>query len=472
MNKIKYLIFFSISLLLTNCNNIVDENRDSDSVIEENVFTRVDNAEKVILGAYSRMPLGANIYAQALISDELKFGPDNNGQGKEVHSWQFTSGTGEFASIWSGAYSSILNANKVLLNFDKIQALTPEDAALKNQLRGEALALRAFNHFLLVRAFSPKYSATALGIPYVTSDDIFAQPSRPSMAETYQKIMADANDAYPLLPVQDLTNENRHRFTKAALRAMQAYISLEMGDFDGAISFADQALAFNSNLANTSANVQATWTDANKNELYFYQVNIPTSFSSAPGRLFTTNALTSGGLIYFNPGVNLFSKFSTSDYRRTRFFSGTNAAPYKTFIVNKYPGTSGNYGVNNIKIFRVADMHLVKAEAYARKSTPDLASSYASYLLVRTARNAGASTLFTSSTEAVDKILEERWKEFAWEGSRFFDVKRNGRLFTRVGVDIYPISPVATLSDVNRYTFPIPTSEIFANPNIQQNPGY
>lgn len=333
MNKIKLLIFASASLFLTNCNNLIDENLDPDSVIEENVFKTVGNAEKVVLGAYSRMPLGANIYTQALITDEVRLGPNNNGQGKEVHSWDFTSGADEFASIWYGAYRSISSANKYLLNMDDISTSTPEELALKNQLKGEALALRAFNHFLLVRGFSPKYNPSAYGVPYVTSDDIFSTPSRGTMSETYQKILADAEEAYSLLPPTIENPDNRFRFTQGAIRAMQAYIALEMNNFDGAISYADQALAFNSTLASTQPDVQAMWTDVFKKELYFYQVNVPGSASAAPGAYFTTNPIASGGLIYFNPGINLFSKFSATDYRRARYFSGSPTPPDRKSVV-------------------------------------------------------------------------------------------------------------------------------------------
>lgn len=468
INKIKLFLIGISSLSIVSCTDLVNDQLDPDGVIEENVFKTVKNSEQVVLGAYSRMPMGANIYAQALLTDELKFNQQNNGQGKEVHSWTFTSGTGEFGSVWYGAYGSISSANKLLLNFDKIQATTQADIDLKNQLRGEALALRAFNHFLLVRSFSPKYNPTALGIPYVTSDDIYAKPSRPTMQETYQAIMNDCNEAYPLLA----NTTAKNRFNQAAVRTMQAYVALEMGNFDQAITYANQALAFNSAMANSLATVQAIWTDTNTSELIFFQTSIPGSVTAAPGTYFTTNALTSGGAIYWNPSVTLYGKFTSSDFRRARYFSGTAADPYNTFIVNKYPGSTGNFGVNNVKIFRVADLYMILAEAHARKSTPDLTASFNAYAAVRTARNAGASVAFADQNDAITKILDERYKEFAWEGSRLFDLKRNGRLITRQGVDVYILNPIPTLTDVNRYTYPIPTSETQANPNIQQNPGY
>ncbi len=468
INKIKFFLIGISSLSIIGCTDLVNDQLDPDGVIEENVFKTVKNSEQVVLGAYSRMPMGANIYAQALLTDELKFNQQNNGQGKEVHSWTFTSGTGEFSSVWYGAYGSISSANKLLLNFDKIQANTQADIDLKNQLKGEALALRAFNHFLLIRSFSPKYNASALGVPYITGDDIYATPSRPTMQETYQAIMKDCNDAYPLLE----TATAKNRFNQAAVRTMQAYVALEMGSFDQAITYANQALAFNSTLANTLATVQAIWTDTNTSELIFFQTSIPGSVTASPGTYFTTNALSSGGAIYWNPSVTLYNKFTSSDFRRARYFAGTPTDPYNTFIVNKYPGVTGNFGVNNVKIFRVADLYMILAEANARKATPDLVASFNAYSTVRTARNAGTSVAFTDQNDAITKILDERYKEFAWEGSRLFDLKRNGRLITRQGVDIYILNPVPTLTDLNRYTYPIPTSETQANPNIQQNPGY
>ncbi len=469
INKIKLFLIGICSLSIVSCTDLVNDQLDPDGVIEENVFKTVKHSEEVVLGAYSRMPMGANIYAQALITDELKFGINNDGQGKEVHSWNFTSGQGEFSGLWYGAYGSISNANKLLLNFDKIQTTSQDDINLKNQLKGEALALRAFNHFLLVRAFSPKYNPTALGIPYVTTDDIYARPARPTMQETYQAIIDDCNEAYPLLA--NVTEKNR--FNQAAVRTMQAYIALEMENFDQAITYANQALAFNSTMANTLAQVQAIWTDANTSELIFFQTSVPGSVTATPGKYFTTNPIASGGKIYWSPSVTLFGKFLSSDFRRARYFSGTASAPYNTFIVNKYPGpTNANFGINNVKIFRVADLYMILAEAHARKSTPDLTASYNAYSVVRTARNAGASVAFLDQNDAITRILDERYREFAWEGSRLFDLKRNGKLITRQGVDIYPQNPVATLTDLNRYTFPIPTAEMQANPNIQQNPGY
>lgn len=468
LNKLKLFLFSVSSFVVFSCTDLVNENLDPDGVIQENVFKDVNNAEQVVLGAYSRMPLGANLYAQALISDELRFGPQNNGQGKEVHSWLFTAGQGEFSNIWYGAYGSISSANKFLLNFDKIPATNQSQSDLKNQLKGEALALRAFNHFLLVRLFSPKYNAGALGVPYVTTDDIFARPSRPTMQATYQAILDDCNAAYPLLA--NATAKNR--FNQPAVRALQAYVALEMGNFDQAITYSNQALAFNSALANSLATVQAIWTDANTTELLFFQTNIAGSASSAPGAFFTTNLLTSNGQIYFNPSVTLYNKFASTDYRRNRYFSGSAAAPFDNFIINKYPGSSGNYGINNIKVYRVADLYMILAEANARKANPDLTAAYNAYATLRTARNAGTSAQFIDQSDAISKILEERNREFAWEGSRFIDLKRNGKLVTRQGVDIYPVNPATTLSDINRYTFPIPTSETQANPNIQQNQGY
>ena len=470
INKIKFFFVGIASLGLVGCTDIVDDQLDPDGVIEENVFKTLKNSELVLLGSYSRMPLGANLYAQSLISDELKYNQQNNGQGKEVHSWTFTAQQDEFAGIWYGAYGSISNANKLLLNFDKIPANTPADVALKNQLKGEALAVRAYNHFLLVRLFSPKYQPSAMGIPYVKTDDIYERPSRPTMQETYSQIMSDCNEAYPLLA--NVPAGVKNRFNQGALRALQAYVALEMNDFDQAITYSNQALTFNSTLANTLATVQATWTDANTTELLFFQTNIAGSASAAPGTYFTTNLLTSGGIIYWNPSVTLYNKFATADFRRARYFSGTPTSPYNTFIVNKYPGSTGNYGVNNIKVFRVADLYMILAEANARKSTPNLTAAFTAYSTLRTARNAGASVAFADQNDAITKILDERSKEFAWEGSRFLDLKRNGRLVTRQGVDIYILNPVATLSDLNKYTFPIPTSETQANPNIQQNPGY
>jgi hypothetical protein len=144
-------------------------------------------------------------------------------------------------------------------------------------------------------------------------------------------------------------------------------------------------------------------------------------------------------------------------------------------VVSKHIGrdlTTNRNGVVNWKIFRVAEMYLIRAESYYRLSKETEARNDLNTL--RTARIAG----FTPGTETGVALLAaiqlERRKELAYEGDRFFELKRlNKTAINRCPSTIDSPSTICSLSSTNRaWTWPIPFDELNVNPNMTQNPGY
>ena len=80
-------------------------------------------------------------------------------------------------------------------------------------------------------------------------------------------------------------------------------------------------------------------------------------------------------------------------------------------------------------------------------------------------------TTFANVSTLIDAIAAERFKELAFEGFRFFDLKRTGQPVSRLATDA---NPEWLTLPVNNYRFilPIARDEIIANPNTVQNPGY
>jgi hypothetical protein len=76
-----------------------------------------------------------------------------------------------------------------------------------------------------------------------------------------------------------------------------------------------------------------------------------------------------------------------------------------------------------------------------------------------------------TGAQVLEDILIERRKELAFEGSRFWDLVRLGRSWTKVS-NQSPASTVAVAPGNIALLFPIPIAERNANPNISQNPGY
>merc|ERR1712188_338563 len=116
--------------------------------------------------------------------------------------------------------------------------------------------------------------------------------------------------------------------------------------------------------------------------------------------------------------------------------------------VFKYPGSEGQPLMNDLKVFRSAEMLLIRAEA---------------------------AVTYGSQEEAFGAILDERRLELLFEGHRWVDLKRLGNRGNR-SMDRDPrecsFYSCAIDNDDYRFTLPIPISEIVANPEVDQNPQY
>jgi len=145
-------------------------------------------------------------------------------------------------------------------------------------------------------------------------------------------------------------------------------------------------------------------------------------------------------------------------------------------VIDKYPGKSGSNTRNDIKLFRLSEMYFILAECAVNDG--QLATAASNIKTVRDARNfrgATAVPIYASAQAAWADILKERRVELALEGHRYVDLKR---LAVKAGVtmDRNNTDDIVLTSNLDngdyRYTLPIPLSEISANPNAQQNPGY
>jgi starch-binding outer membrane protein, SusD/RagB family len=140
--------------------------------------------------------------------------------------------------------------------------------------------------------------------------------------------------------------------------------------------------------------------------------------------------------------------------------------------VIKYPPDYDNYNGGNQKnqfqIFRYADVVLMVAEAKLRLSSPDQAGALALVNKLRVARGASVWTSLTlvdeSNVENPNTLLAERGRELYWENWRRQDL-------IRFGVYLKPWA-LKIGSDPKELLFPVPSDQLIANPNLNQNPGY
>lgn len=471
------LLLGTLGLTALNCTDLLEDV--SPDALPENTQTLSDinNLERLLLNTYQTMPVGQDAFIQSLMTDEARIATTNNGSGVFLWSRAFTSQDGDVESLWNSLYRTVFTANKVLDNIDNVTN-TGANGLSKNQIKAEALGMRAFMHFLILKDFSPKYNPTALGCAYIKTaniDNLYDKPARDNMQVSYQNVLSDLNAALALNP----TNTYNMRMSKDALNAIKGLVYLEMGDNANAISFTTAAIGSRV-LKASQTEITNIWTDpitnagTNSNststvdgsEVIFQQINIAGSVSFNMGALYRTPALG----VYWNASTTLKSKYTSGDYRIAAYFRSFGSALTTSTVFNKYYGPSATPGVSNVKTIRLAEIILSRAEARAKSG--DLVGAFTDYALVRTARNAGTSIAFTSSQDAVDKILDERFRELPLEGKRLTDLKRNDKTVVRLSSDATGNYPNTSFPNVDKMTLPIPYAEIFANPNMKQNTGW
>jgi len=462
----KFLFLMAAAVIgISSCKKELDQ-QPTDVFSEANAFLTIDDVQLGANEAYGRFGAYANnMYVSALVSDEAKLGADNSGQGALTYRYQYASDNtsgGDVISAWGNYYTVIDQVNRVLPKISTVTAAADQEPR-RNILKGQMLALRAVCHFNLLQMYCKNYDpADSRGVPVMLTSNPLAKPARNTMGEVMTQIEADLTEAKNLLPAVtpgDFTDTVMNRVNVAAF---QARVALYKKDYDNAITYATEVITSGIRPLASGNQYAAIWTDDADNEVLF---RIRFATSTAIGGLFTTT----GGNVYIAPSDKLIGSYANNDVRLSSFI-GTNGAGNK--YVNKFYNSSRGGRVVDMKVCRMAEIYLIRAEANARKASPDIAAGAADLNTLRSNRIPGyTNATFPSATSLIDAVMAERFKELAFEGFRFWDLKRNNMSVDRLSSDAS--AEWQTLSSGNyRFVLPIPNGELLANPNIVQNDNY
>ena len=393
-----------------------------------------------------------NAYLSALNSGRYIFFNDYNATTKGA-----TAGDGNVLTLWTSAYNVILRSNNI------INTAVASNANV-DQYRGEAYAIRALCYFALVRHFAKPFAEdpAALGVPIITTFDPTVKPARNKVSEVYALMIDDLNKAYGLMTKYT----NSSQFSKYAAKALQAKVYQNMGDKTNAKTAALDVINNGGFTPVTTANHASYWAAftvrTDKVETLF-EVS-----SDAVANL----AFDELSYIYSQAGNygdimcsdELYALFVSSDVRKGLYATGTRAGLPSVFV-NKYPVISGD--PSDTKVLRLSEMYLIAAESSLPGNEVD-ALTYANFITSRR----GAAPIASTGAVLFEDIITERRKELAFEGDRFHDMQRLKRDIIRSAN--YPATSRTIPYTVYRRLFPIPQTEIDANPQIktQQNTGY
>jgi hypothetical protein len=190
-------------------------------------------------------------------------------------------------------------------------------------------------------------------------------------------------------------------------------------------------------------------------------------WSSVDGVNNSLNSLTSNNdpAAQFIIGASneLMATYEDGDVRRDCWMETTREGiDGPVYASRKWTGYKGDF-LENLPIIRAAELYLIRAEARYQTNP---AGARADINALRSRRGLGAVDDLLSGQALFNRIMLERRKEFALEGHRFFDLKRNGMNITKHSDFLeVPYTDYRVLSN-------IPLSQVQLNENLVQNPGY
>lgn len=464
------IFFFSVALMISSCKKSFLDLRPYTSVSADVAITNEADMQAALNGTYGNMN-SANLYGRStplfgdLVSDNLYISTINSNRYLDFFQINYTVSDVNGQGIWQSAYSTILRANNVINS-----SLSGNENI--DQLRGEALAIRGFMYFELVKFFAKPYTVdpNSLGVPLILTYDPTLKPTRNSVQEVYTQIEKDLTDAANLMT----KDKSSGFFTKWAAKALLARMYQFKGEWDKALTASEDVIN-NSGYSLLQLNdVLSFWqnnTDRNDKVEVLFEVVFD-----------ATNNIGNSSLPYFFDQTgygdalateSLYDLYSNTDVRKDLFIVGSPIRGADAKVVNKFPN-AGSADKDETKVIRMSEVYFIAAEAAYHNNDEATARTYLN--AVASERDPAFAGYSSSGQALLDDVLLERRKELAFEGHRYWDLVRNNLNVTRVDLaNNYPGNVPLVLETSNfRRILPIPQGELDANPNIreQQNPGY
>ena len=344
---------------------------------------------------------------------------------------------------WRGYYHTIYIANYLIEHRDEITNATRDEV---NQLVGESYMLRAYCHFLLVNLYAEPYThcqpSTTRGVPMQLVADVNAIPGSSSVDAIYQQVLSDVAEAEKYLNVETWEEGTNYRFNKISAQALRARTYLYMGEWQKALTAAKAVIEAHGELEdlNTSTTLPNS----------YESVESIVALEKFSGNLFTVIDM---------PDPNFINLYRTGDQRRTKFYKRVTSSTY-----NLQKGGDDEFSCS----FRSAEAYLTAAECAARLGNTTEAVDLLKPLLQKRLNATALQDeleLITSMTQEalIAEILDERARELAFEGHRWYDLRRTTRpALTRTYDDeTYTLTP-------EKYTMRFPTEAVEANPEIER----
>ena len=512
-SKISILAAF-IGLLATGCQKQL-EIQPRQSIDASTALSSRDAIEASITAIYARLK-NARQYGRDLITHPEALADNGfatNKSGRLLPEAQNSLGAHFTGTIWTNSYAAI---NQINLTLESLSTLSLNPAITqteRDRWEGQLYFLRGLYYFDLAKVYS--YIPGALvpaqdkgGIPISTvgistvEAALLFKPSRGTVDDPYTRAVADLTLANTKLFNPGL---GPNLANKAAAQGLLARINLYRKNYSEAKRWSDSCINISASRLTTTANYVAQWRGDTHTESLFQvrfatsaenigvNESVQTSFTTlvTPGNPLSLGgfgdlvptlplltdlgiALT-GGMTTTNFAVNAVIASRSTDVRNLLYEPGSTGRGPAKVECTKFLGKSGFINLDNIPVIRVSEIYLIRAEAQATVGSPvfNMANALADLKTIKSRRYTdytGSAQEITDNTSTQDQLFEEIFRqrriELAFEGHRFFDLKRLGRDLVKG-----PHYNTVAFTDI-RMLPPIPQADVDGNPNLKQNTGY
>ncbi len=529
MKNISIILLMLISL--SSCTDVLDEQL-TGGLTADGVFTDEEGIDFALNGAYAAMTtfIGGSGDIEtgwtliAFGTDTYTNGSDGNYKYFNTYTSDLNASSPIVTEPWNVFYRGINSANAVI---GRVENAIPDQPDKVTNITAQARFLRGYYYFWLARVYGPVHYTDE------ETSGAQTEATRMPLDELYPKIIEDLQFAVDNLPgEQDEYGKATSWAAKAALAdvylnlknydlaAQYAEDILNNGPFQLVTPFSD--LWEIGNERNSEVIMAAQFSNdleldngGNPAHVFFLM-----EYDKLPGM--KRDVVNGRPYKRFRPTDYLLNLYDANDKRYDGSFTTVwyannadnapagvqvgdtaiylprkpfteaekDAKPYGVNIYNQdeytekifpsskkwvqpnRPSTNELSGDRDFILYRLAEIYLIAAEANALKATPDQTKAL-QYLNAVRMRGYGVddiSSLPVINSVDIDIILEERAKELAQEGKRWFDLTRTGKLVERVKLHNAQAAPNIQPFHVLR---PIPLTQIDrTSTDFPQNPGY
>lgn len=434
----KYILLFTAAIAVTSCDDYLDI-QPVGRVIPETL----DQYRAVLTKGYDVYPEHKSL--TAVRTDELTMNEfsDEINIYKDIYTWKDANPDRITTSFqYADLYKTIFYTNVIINEASKKLDVSPE----RNQLIGEAYALRAMAYFDLINLFGKPYNAATAGsdkgVPLALEIDL-EQVFVPQTVEViYNQVISDTQEAEKLINLDLQPTGKNYRFSKVALYSLESRLYLYQQQWQKSLDAANKALAINNKLIDLKATPV-----------------FATKYTSTESILALEDGYINGLKLASYASPDLIAAYSkTTDLRFPLYFLASGSR----YRIQK----GGNDDQKSS--FRTSELYLTKAETSLKlNNIADAKTTVLSFIKNRYTATAYVQLeIEVNAMNAADLtnfIYEERHREFAVEGQRWFDLRRTSQkqIVHNFDGDNYTL-----MQNDPRYTIIYPADARLNNPNL------